>query len=75
MICMAGLVNIVMVYTRNLREFAAVGIWTLFAVAVSNNGHSDGKKIVYACYIVIFIIACFIVHNGLKSRERSVDSM
>lgn len=75
MICVAGLINVYMVYTRNLREFAAVGIWALFAVAVSNNAHTDGKNIVYTCYAVIFIIAAFIIQNGLKSRKRSTSSM
>ena len=75
MICVAGLVNIIMVYVRNLREFATVGIWALFAISISNNRHPDGKNIVYACYAVIFIIAFFIIHNGLKSRKRSIDNM
>lgn len=75
MVVVAGLVNIVMVYTRNLREFAAVGIWALFAISVSNSSDQDGKKIVYACYAVMIIIAAFIVYNGSKSRKRSIDSM
>jgi hypothetical protein len=75
MICAAGLVNVVMVFTRNLREFAVVGIWALFAISVSNKANPEGKSIVYACYAVMIVIAFFIIHNGLKSRKRSIDSM
>jgi len=75
MICIAGLLNIIMVYTRNLREFAAVGIWALFAISVSNKGNSDGNNIVYVCYAVMFLIAGFIIHSGLKNREASIQSM
>lgn len=34
MISVAGLLNLVMVVTRNMREFASVGIWALVAIAV-----------------------------------------
>jgi len=75
MICAAGLVNVVMVYTRNLREFAAVGIRALLAIAVSNNNDPTGKRIVYTCYAVILIIVGFVLCSGLKSRKRSIQSM
>ncbi|MCZ4223270.1 hypothetical protein [Pedobacter rhodius] len=75
MICVAGLVNVIMVYTRNLREFAVVGIWALLAIAVSNNTNPTGKNIVYACYAVSAIIVAFVIHSGLKNRKHSIDSM
>ena len=75
MICIAGLVNVFMVYTRNLREFAVVGIWALFAISVSNNHNSDTKSIVYTCYAVMVILGVVIIQNGLQSRSRSVKSM
>jgi hypothetical protein len=75
MICAAGLVNVLMVYTRNLREFAVVGIWALLAIAVSNNTDPAGKNIVYACYAVSLLILAFVIHSGLKNRKHSVDSM
>jgi len=75
MICAAGLVNVVMVYTRNLREFAAVGIWALIAISLSNNTGPAGKNIVYACYAVSVIILVFIIQSGLKNRKHSIDSM
>jgi len=33
MISVAGILNLFMIYTRNMREFAAVGIWSLLAIA------------------------------------------
>ncbi|GAA4202915.1 hypothetical protein GCM10022289_18410 [Pedobacter jeongneungensis] len=75
MIGVAGLVNVVMVLTRNLREFATVGIWALFAISVANQHQPDQKLIVYACYIVMLILLVFIIRNGLKNRDRSVHNM
>jgi hypothetical protein len=75
MICAAGLVNIMMVYTRNLREFAVVGIWALMAISVSNNTNPSGKNIVYTCYAVSIIILAFVIHSGLKNRKHSIHSM
>lgn len=75
MIIIAGSVNIFMVYTRNLREFASVGIWALIAISVSNNRNDGGQNIVYASYAVSIVILCFIIFNGLKSNKRSIESM
>lgn len=36
MILVAGLVNLVITWTRNMREFALVGVWALVAIAVAN---------------------------------------
>ncbi|RZJ84512.1 MAG: tryptophan-rich sensory protein [Chryseobacterium sp.] len=73
MIVAAGLVNVIMVKSRNLREFAAVGIWGLIAIA--NNGQPDRGLIVYTCYGVSFCILSFIIVNGMKSNKGSIHSM
>jgi len=75
MICVAGLMNVIMVYIRNLGEFAAVGLWALFAFSVSNTANANGKNIVYACYAVSIIILAFVIRIGLKNRKHSIDSM
>lgn len=75
MIAVAGLINVIMVLTRNLREFASVGIWALFAISVANRRPQDEQLVVYACYIVIFIVFVFIIRNGLKSKSRSIHHM
>lgn len=42
MIIVAGIVNLYMILTRNMREFALPGIWALIAIAMANRGeHPD----------------------------------
>lgn len=72
MICIAGLINIFMIRTRNLREYAVVGIWALIAISVSNESH---KSIIYVCYAVSVIIFVFIGISAMKDRQRSVKNM
>lgn len=74
MIILAGLVNIIMVITRNLREFALVGIWSLLAISVANPGGNYGP-IRYTCYITIAVILAFIIGNGARKTRRSIHSM
>ncbi|NGM67085.1 tryptophan-rich sensory protein [Sphingobacterium sp. SGR-19] len=70
MIAIAGLVNVFMITIRNLREYGLVGIWALVAIAVANNNTANGgSMVVYACYIVTFVILISIVANALKSRR------
>jgi len=75
MVAVAGLVNILMIYFRNLREFGVVGIWALFAISVSNKANPGGENIVWACYAVMLILLLFIIQNGMKSKRRSVSNM
>ena len=72
MICIAGVVNIFMISTRNLREYGAVGIWALIAIAVANRSGDGSVSVMYACYAVAFVIFVFILVNAFKSRRRSV---
>jgi hypothetical protein len=73
MIVVAGLINIFMVWQRNLREYALVGIWALIAIAVSNE--NKVQSIVYACYIVSAIILVSIIMSGFKNRHSSLGGM
>ena len=75
LIGIAGIINILAVRTRNLREFALVGIWGLMAVAASNGSDQGSTAVVYTCYGVSAIIFVFIVLNAVKSRQRSFDRM
>lgn len=38
MISVAGVINLLMIYYRNMREFAAVGLWALIAIAFKHWG-------------------------------------
>lgn len=75
MICIAGLVNIVMITSRNLREYGVVGIWALLAIASSNKNNDLGTPIIYSCYIVSGVILIFIILNALKNRNRTFNRM
>lgn len=74
MIIIAGLINIIMVITRNLREFASVGIWALFAISVANRA-DHLQAIRYTCYLTIAVLLACIIWNGARSKARSVHSM
>lgn len=54
MIIAAGLINLFMIATRNMREFAAVGIWGIIAVAVANWGVH--QPIVITAFIISAIL-------------------
>lgn len=67
MIVIAGILNLVMIWKRNMREFALVGVWALIAIAVSN---WDGvQSIVYTSLIVAVILFLSISIHGYRNRE------
>ena len=68
MIVVAGSINVLMVWKRNLREYALVGIWALIAIAVSNK--NEAQTIVYACFIVSAIILISILISSSKTANR-----
>lgn len=74
MVAIAGLVNVLMVVTRNLREYGLVGMWALIAISVANNTDRGSTTVVYACYIAAFFILVTIVINALKliKQERMI---
>lgn len=66
MIIIAGLVNLFMIITRNMREFAGVGIWGLMAVAVSS--WSIHQSIVVAAITVSVILFIAISIHGYQNQ-------
>ena len=67
MIIIAGLLNLVITWKRNMREFALVGVWALIAIAVSNkNGE---QSIVYTALIVAAIIFISISIHAYRNRK------
>lgn len=75
MVVAAGLINVLVVISRNLREFGVVGIWGLIAIAVANNQDDGATAIVYTCFAVAAIILVFMIINALKYKGRSFSSM
>lgn len=69
MILVAGIINLVITWTRNMREFALVGVWALVAIAVANwNEHSLIAITSLAVAAVLFISSSI---HGYKNREYS----
>lgn len=66
MIIIAGLLNLFMIITRNMREFALVGIWGLLAVAVAN--WQLHQSIVITTITVSLILFVAVAIHGYKNR-------
>lgn len=73
MIVVAGLLNVFMIWKRNMREYALAGIWALIAISVANK--NDHLLVVYSCYIMAAIILIGIMVSGYKSRKSSIKAM
>jgi hypothetical protein len=69
MIVIAAGINVAMIWTRNMREFALVGIWALCAIAVANWGSIQG--VASAAVILAGIIFINIAVHGFINRNRS----
>jgi len=70
MICVAGLINIMMISMRNLRDYGLVGVWALLAIAAANYGNPESTAIVYTCYIVSAVLLVFVLINGFGHYRR-----
>lgn len=69
MLIAAGIINVAITWSRNMREFALVGVWALIAIAVANWG--EVPTIFYMAIItavVIFISSCI---HGFKNRKEN----
>lgn len=67
MIIVAGLINLVITWTRNMREFALVGVWGLVAVAVAN--WQEYSAIVYPALITAGILFISSGIHAYKNRK------
>lgn len=67
MILIAGLLNLVVTWKRNMREFAIVGAWALVAIAVANQYTS--QTIEYLAYSVAAVLVLSSMVHGIKNRK------
>jgi hypothetical protein len=70
MICIAGAINLVMTWTRNMREYAVAGAWGLIAIAVAN---WDGVQGIVQTALAVSILV--LISSGLhayKNRKRII---
>ena len=68
MIFVAGVVNLVIAWTRNMREFALVGAWGLIAVAVNNWNQEPVVK--WAAFVVAGILLISSGFHAYKNRKK-----
>ncbi|MDT0675221.1 tryptophan-rich sensory protein [Autumnicola musiva] len=69
MIVAASIVNLAILYTRNMREFALVGVWALVAIYVRHS--SENETLAWAAMIAAIVIFLSISYHGYKNRETS----
>jgi hypothetical protein len=66
MILIAGFVNFLVTWKRNMREFALVGVWALVAIAVAN--WETNNAVVYTSLAVSAILFLSSSIHGFKNR-------
>ncbi|MDQ7916191.1 tryptophan-rich sensory protein [Mesonia sp. MT50] len=67
MVIVATLLNLAMIYFRNMREFAAVGIWALFAIYIKQQDNVE--SIAYAALIGAILIGLYAGYHGFINRK------
>ncbi|HSM63856.1 MAG TPA: hypothetical protein VK833_07970, partial [Gillisia sp.] len=67
MITVATVLNIAMIYTRNMREFAMVGVWALVAIYIR---HLDSQNtLAYVSLIGAVLILLNVSYHGFINRK------
>lgn len=69
MIVVAGIINLLITWKRNMREFAIVGAWALVAIAVANWNNNQSIKIIALLIAAILLVSTSI--HAYKNRETS----
>lgn len=67
MIVVATVLNLLMIWKRNMREFAAVGVWALFAIFFRHQ--SSFESIAYTALAGSIIIFIGIAMHGYRNRQ------
>ena len=67
MIVIATIINLIVTWTRNMREFALVGAWALTAIAYTNYGKH--MSIVFTAGIAAGILIISSIVHGFKNRK------
>lgn len=67
MITVATLLNLIMIFKRNMREFALVGVWALFAIYVRHNG--EIQSIAYSALTGSLVLLGAIFWHGFQNRK------
>ncbi len=67
MIIIAAVLNLLMIYKRNMREFAAVGVWALAAIFVRHQ--TNYHSIAYTALVSAAVILLYIIYHGFLNRK------
>jgi hypothetical protein len=67
MISVAAILNLILVYKRNMREFAIVGVWAILAIAIRHWGSIPVIQWTAISWLIVLSIAILI--HGLKNRH------
>lgn len=67
MIVAAFLINLVIIYTRNMREFALVGVWALFGIYYKNI--SIEPNVAYVAIAASILLFLNIAYHGFINRK------
>lgn len=67
MIYIATLLNLIVTWKRNMREFALVGAWGLIAIGVANQGFET--TIAYAAFVAAGILIGSSLLHGAKNKD------
>lgn len=67
MIIIALIINLIVTWTRNMREFALVGAWALIAIAVAN--YNQEVSIAYVAGIAAFFLIISSLLHGYLNRS------
>ena len=73
MIVIAGAINVFMIWNRNMREFAIVGVWGLAAVAEANQDGNQG--VAYTAMIVGLIIFINVGVHAFQNRKSFLQTV
>lgn len=67
MIIIATVLNLVIIWKRNMREFAAVGVWALFAIFIR---HKDSLELVaYTALVGSIVLFLCILWHGFQNMK------
>ncbi|WP_026451767.1 hypothetical protein [Aequorivita capsosiphonis] len=69
MIIIAGIINLVVTWRRNMREFALVGAWALIAISVAN--WEVSQTVANAALAVAVVLSISSGYHGFKNRATS----
>ena len=67
MVSIAALLNLFMIYTRNMREFAMVAVWAIIAIAIRHWGEIPSLQWVCVFWAVVLFVT--IAVHGYKNRN------